>query len=72
MGLLGTSRTMTTGVSPGVTPSASLVRTGVGVKLMIGLGSDRLEINLGVDPHAAIVAIRDDLDTIISQSKEAA
>ncbi len=68
--LLGTHKTMTTGVSPGVTPSASLVATGRGEKLRLDLGSQVLLIALGSNPRAALEAIRDDLNTILSQSKE--
>lgn len=72
MALLGTHRTLTASVSPGVTPSASLVATGLGAKLSLDLGSTVLLISLGADPRAALEAIRDDLNTILSESKEAA
>jgi len=68
--VLGAHKIMATGVSPGVIPSASLVATGLGEKLSLDLGSQVLLIALGSNPRAALEAIRDDLNTILSQSKE--
>jgi len=70
MGLLGTSRTIGTGVSAGITPSATLVTGPISSKLMIDLGADRLEIGLGSNPRAAIEALAQALNTILTESKE--
>ncbi len=68
--LLGTHKTMATGVSPGVTPSAVLVATGLGEKLRLDLGSQVVLIALGSNPRAALEALRDDLDRLLTESKE--
>jgi len=71
--ILGTSRTVGTGLSAGITPSVSLVTGPISVKLLVSLGADRLEIGLGADAHAAIaaiVAIRDGLDAVLTEVKE--
>ncbi len=70
MGLLGTSRTIGTGVSAGITPSATLITGPISSKLMIDLGADRVEIGLGANPRAALEALRDDLDRLLTESKE--
>ena len=72
MTLLGTHKTMTTGVSAGVTPSATLAPTGLGDKLRLDLGAQVVLISLGADPRAALEALRDDLDRLLTESKEAA
>ncbi|MGI8657227.1 MAG: hypothetical protein ACR2K4_00465 [Candidatus Limnocylindria bacterium] len=71
MAILGTSRLMTTGVSAGITPSATLVTGPISSKLLLDLGADRLEIGLGPTPHAALAALRDDL-IALTEVKEAA
>ncbi len=70
MPILGAHRTITAGVSPGTTPSASLVSSGLGPKLALDLGGERLLISLGSNPRAALTAIRDDLDRLVTESKE--
>lgn len=70
MAILGMHRTTTVGVSGGATPSASLVTGPISSKLMIDLGADRVEIGLGANPRAALDALRDDLNTILNESKE--
>ena len=65
MTLLGTHKTMTVGVSAGVTPSASLATSGLGEKLRLDLGAQVLLIALGNDPRAALTALRDDLNTVL-------
>ena len=72
MSLLGTSKTFTTGVSAGATPAASLEPSGLGDKLRLDLGAQVLLIALGADPRAALEALRDDLDRLLTESKEAA
>jgi hypothetical protein len=67
MNVLGTHHTLSTGVSPGVTPSATLTHTGLGEKLKLDLGSQVLLIHLGTNPRAALTALRDDLDALLSE-----
>lgn len=69
--MLGMHKTMTTGVSPGVTPSAELVHTGLGAKLRVDLGTQVLLVALGNDPRAALEALHADLGAILTE-KEAA
>ena len=72
MTLLGTSKTLTTGVSPGVTPSVSLAHSGLGAKLRLDLGAEVIVVSLGADPRTTLEALRDDLDRLLTESKEAA
>jgi len=69
MPILGAHRTITAGVSPGTTPSASLVSSGLGPKLALDLGGERLLIGLGANPRAALLAIRDDLDRVLTENE---
>ena len=71
MSLLGAHKTMTTGVSPGVTPSALLVTTGLGQKLSLDLGAQVILVALGTNPRAALEAIRHDLDSILNEREAA-
>lgn len=71
MDVLGTHRTFATGISAGVTPSASMVPTGLGEKLSLNLGAQTILVALGTNPRAALEAIRDDLDTILSERQAA-
>lgn len=72
MALLGTHKTLTTGVSPGVTPAATLAQTGLGEKLRLDLGAQVLLIALGNDPRAALEALHADIGALLTESKEAA
>lgn len=71
MPVLGTHKTMATGVSPGVTPTATLAHTGLGEKLRLDLGAQVILISLGNDPRGALEALRDDLDGLLTESEAA-
>lgn len=69
MTLLGTHRTMTVGVSAGVTPSATLATSGLGEKLRLDLGAQVLLIALGNDPRAALEALDADIGALLRKEK---
>lgn len=69
MSLIGTHRTITTGIAPAHRPTASLTGT-FNRKLRLDLGRDVLLVSLGDSPTAALHALRDDLDALLTESKE--
>lgn len=62
---MGEQKTLATGISPGATPAARLLHTGLDPKLQLDLGPQRILIAFGADPKAALTALRDDLTRLL-------
>ena len=65
MAMLGTHRTITTGIAPGHRPTASMAAT-LSKKLQLDLGRELVVIALGDTPTASLAALRDDLDALLN------
>jgi hypothetical protein len=66
--MLGTHRTMTTGIAPGATPSATLTNTGTGTKLRLDLGSQVILVGLGANPREALATLHADLGRLLKEA----
>ena len=64
MALLGTQRTITTGITPGHRITATMATT-LSKKLRLDLGREVVLIALGDTPTASLAALRDDLDALL-------
>lgn len=58
------------GLSPGTLPTVRL-EPGIRPKLDLGLGASTIRIGLGDDPTAALAALRDALDALLTESEAA-